>query len=130
MAASQRLQISLQGVVAAGVALLNDLGVQRGRISRTGQEPVVQVRLERVELAGPHATGDQLLDTVGAQVAAHGLEVDAEQAGDHRQRQALNPEGVNLQEPPPGALGPCRAQLIQGCRPGRFAGAVLTVISR
>ena len=113
IAAAPRLQVALEDGIAAGVALSNDLGVQRGGVAHPGGEPLVQVRLERVELAGPHAAGDQLLDTVGAQVAADGLDVQAEPAADHRRRQALHLQGADLQEPPSGALGPGGAQLIQ-----------------
>jgi hypothetical protein len=116
VAAAQRLQVSLEGVVAAGVALVDDLGVQRGGISRTGREPLVQVRLELVEFAGPRTTGDQLLDAVGKQVAAHGLEVHAEPAGDYPHRQALHPQSVDFIPPPLGVLGPCWHRLSHMCQ--------------
>ena len=66
VAAAPRPEVALEDGVAAGVALLNDLGVQSGGVAHTGGEPLVQVGLERVELAGPHTAGDQLLDIVGA----------------------------------------------------------------
>jgi len=40
VAAAQRLQVALDGVVAAGVALFDDLGVQRGSTSHTGRDPL------------------------------------------------------------------------------------------
>jgi len=101
VAAAQRLQVALDSAVAAGVALLDDLGVQRGGAAHSGLEPLVQVGLERVEFAGPHAAGDKLLDTVDAQVPPNGLDVQSEPAGDHPHRQALHPLSVDLQEPPP-----------------------------
>jgi len=123
-------QVALDGVVAAGVALLGDLGVQRGGTAHTGCESLVQVRLERVEVAGPHAAGDQLLDAVGAQIAAHGLQVHAEPAGNHSHRQALHPQSVNLQETRPGARRPRRALQIQHCQARRLVGTVFAVIPR
>jgi hypothetical protein len=60
--------------------------VQQSGIALAVGEPVVQVGLERIQHAGPHAAGQQVIDTSGAQVAAHGLEVQVQFASDSSHR--------------------------------------------
>ena len=48
-----------------GVTPLADLGMKHGGIAHTVGEPFVQVWLERIQHAGPHAAGQQSIDTCG-----------------------------------------------------------------
>jgi hypothetical protein len=63
---AERPQVAAKGVVAAGVSPLGDLRLQHGGIPLAGGEPFVQVGIERIQHAGPHAAGQQRLDIVGA----------------------------------------------------------------
>ena len=66
----------------------------------------MQVGLERIQHAGPDAAGQQHFDAVGAQVTAHGLEVQVQIAGDRPPRQATFAQFMGLVIPLPGVLDP------------------------
>ena len=84
--------------------------MKHGGIAHTVGEPVVQVGLERVQHAGPHAADQQRLDIVGAEVAAHGLEVQVQFAGDRAHRQATFAQLMGLVIPLAGVLDPHRVR--------------------
>jgi len=57
----------------------------------------VQVGFERVQHAGPHVAGQQRITTAGAEVAAHGLVVQIESAGDCPYRQARSSSDTSIE---------------------------------
>ena len=121
VAAAQRPQVTRQGVVAAGVALFGDLSVQHGGVAHIGDEPIVQVGLERIQHAGPHPAGQQRIDAAGAEVAAHRLVVQIQSAGDRPHRQALIAQRVGSAVPLSGVLVPRRVRPVQHDRFHRVA---------
>ena len=90
---------------------------QHGGVALTVGEPIVQVGLERVQHADLDAAGQQRIDAGHADVAAHGLEVQVQSAGDRPHRQAPFAQVMELLVPLPGVRDPCLPQ--RGVMSGR-----------
>jgi hypothetical protein len=115
--------------VAAGVAAFADLTEQPGAVSAALAGALVQVGLERVQLAGagslPAPVGE-LLPGGGAGVALHGVQAPAQVAGDLPEPAPLVQQLVHDRVVPPGAVGVLpgwlrrggRRRLVPGCGRG------------
>ena len=94
--------------VAAGVAAFPDLAEQLGAVAAALAGALVEVRLERVQLAGPRslpAAVGELLPGGGAGVALDGVQPPAQVAGDLPQAAPLGEQFVDQRVVPPGAVG-------------------------
>ena len=89
-AGAQRMQVGADGLEAAAITEFGDLAGHLHRVDAAGGEPLLRVRLVRVEQAiAPRARPvQQLLHGGGPREAAYRLALQAQLAGDHRDRPA------------------------------------------
>ncbi|RSM59914.1 hypothetical protein DMB66_26160 [Actinoplanes sp. ATCC 53533] len=108
VAAPQVDQVAAQGAFAAAVTTGADLGQQLGSAGDPVLAALLQIALVPVEdaVAGGAVGSEQQIGVGGLGIAAHGLGVQAEPAGDDVDAQSLLVQGVDLSVSGPGALHP------------------------
>jgi hypothetical protein len=101
------VEVAADDGVAAGVAECFDLPEQLGAVAAALAGALVQVRLERVQLAGPRllpAAVGEFLPGGGAGVALDGVQAPAQVPGDLPQAAALVQQVVHDRVVPPGPV--------------------------
>lgn len=103
---TERAQVLTDEGRATAVAACGDLAEQDGRVGASGVETVVQIRLERLQQAGPapgSVTGQQFLHGVGAGEPSRRAPCQAQLAADCCDTNPFSDQLVHCGVPLPGA---------------------------